>query len=376
MSFHPVLHVAGRMAALALVVMAPAIAAEAPINLSPERLAAAGVQFTPATAPDPQGGASLRLAGRVQVPGAGLELVLAPIDGRVESLLVDPGQPVRAGQPIARLYSAGLLSMQRGLVSARARTEAARARASRDAALHADGIIARNRLEESQAQLTEHEAELREQAQMLRLAGMAAGTVESMDSASDISPLLTLSARRDGHVLEQLAGVGQAVEAGAPLLRLARLDTLWIELQATREQAVQLHVGDAVQVTGCARPGKVIAAAMQLGAQSQTLQVRAELTAPDGCVTPNQFVEVQVAPRMRADGLVQVPAASVVRQQTRQYVFVKTAAGIEPREVTVERRSDQSAWIRGEVQAGDAVASAGIAALKGSWQGFGAAEEP
>lgn len=366
----------GRLAALALVIPALVGAAEPRIDLSAERLAAAGVQFTPAAAPDPLEGASLRLTGRVQVPNTGLELVLAPVDGRVESLLVDPGQTVKAGQPLVRIHSGSLVSMQRGLVAARVRTDVARTRAARDASLHADGIIARNRLEESQAQLTQSEAELREHVQLLRLAGFSAAAVDHMDSAADIGPQLTLAARRDGQVLEQLAGVGQAVETGTPLLRLARLDALWIELQATRDQALLVRTGDVVQVGGCDRPGKVIATAMQLGAQSQTVLVRVELSAPGGCVAPNQYVEALVAPAQHADGLVQVPAMAVVRQQDRHFVFVKTGAGIEPRAVTVERRSGQWAWIHGEVRTGDAVASAGIAALKGSWQGFGAAEAP
>ncbi|MEO6186885.1 MAG: efflux RND transporter periplasmic adaptor subunit, partial [Steroidobacteraceae bacterium] len=155
--------------AVMLACPAPSIAAEALVALSPEQFAAARVVLTTATKVDVaagQDGASLLLAGRIVVPNTALDLVLAPVAGRVEALLVDPGQKVRAGQALARLFSAEFVSLQRELVAARIRAGLARSRAERDAGLHEEGIIARNRLEESRALLAEAEAALGEQAQL------------------------------------------------------------------------------------------------------------------------------------------------------------------------------------------------------------------
>ena len=359
---------------LALAASAAALAAESPIRLDAERLKTAGVQFTPATAPDAAAGASISLSGTVTVPSSDLEMVLAPIEGRVEAVLVNPGQKVRAGQGLVTLYSAELLSMQRALVTARAQEAAAAARAARDEQLHSEGIIARNRLEETRAALVESQAALHEQTQLARLAGLSTTAVDNLKSAEDISPRVTLTARRAGHVLAQLASPGEAISTGTPLLRLARLDSLWIELQATRDQALQIRTGDNATVRGCSGSGKVIATSLQMGETSQTVAIRIEIAQPASCVAPNQFVEARITPRADTAGLVQVPAASVVRNQGRDYVFARMPEGVVAREVQVERRTTSTAWIRGPVQAGDAIASAGIAALKGSWLGFGATE--
>lgn len=364
------------MALLALAPSGTTRAADAVLRLGDSRLTAAGIGFTPATAPDAAAGSTIALTGRVTVPNNGLEVVLAQIDGRIESLLVNPGQTVRAGQPLVRVHSGELLAMQRALITARARAEAAAARAARDEQLHAEGVIARNRVEESRAQRIESAAAEREQEQLLQLAGMPAAAVMRLRGAADLSPVLTITARRSGQVLEQLAGPGDAVTSGMPVLRLARLDMLWIELQATREQAARIREGDAVAIGGCVGRARVIAAAPQLGQASQTVAIRAELANPAGCVAPNQFVEAKLTPRTTAASLVQVPAASVVRHQGRDHVFVKTADGIEVREVAVERRTAAFAWVSGALQAGDPVATTGIAALKGAWQGFGAGEAP
>jgi membrane fusion protein, heavy metal efflux system len=362
--------------AAALTCATSIFAAEAPVTLSAEQLATARVVLTRATkagAAASLDGASLLLAGRIAVPNSSLDLVLAPAAGRVESLLVSPGQKVRAGQPLARLYSAEFVSLQRELVIARTRAGSARMRAERDASLHDDGIIARNRLEESRAQLADAEATLSEQTQLLQLAGLTPAAVARIRIAADINPLLTLTARRAGSVLQQIAEPGEAVAAGQPLFRLANLDLLWAELQATKEQAARIRTGDKATINGCSSMGTVIAAAMQLDSQSQTTTVRVALPAGANCFTPNEYVQAQIATHPSGGSLIAVPSSSLVQRQGKNYVFVRTPAGLQPVPVVVERRTSTSAWITGNVQPDDQVASTGLAAIKGSWLGLGTA---
>jgi RND family efflux transporter MFP subunit len=353
-------------------------AGEAPtqtIRMTAAQMQAGGVTFSPASLVDAgtpaATGLSMRLSGRAVVPNAALDQVLAPVDGRIEALLVDPGQDVRAGQSLVRIRSAQVLELQRELIAARSRSQLATSRAQRDQQLHAEGIISRNRLLESQAAATEAGAALRAQLQMLRLAGFSESALDRIRDAADILPVVTLSAPRAGQVLQQSVAVGQSVTTGDPLLRVASLDRLWIELQATREQSRGIHNGDAVSVEGCPETGRVIASAVLLDAQSQTVTVRAEIPRAAGCLSPNQFVEAQLAPRAAA-GLLAVPDASVVQHGGSRYVFVRIADGLQPVAVTLERRAGGSAWVRGKLASGAQVASGGLAAIKGSWLGLGA----
>jgi len=348
-----------------------------PMNVA--QLRAGGVTFS-ATKPVDAGvapagaGYSLRLSGRVVVPNAALDQVLAPVEGRIEALLVDPGQNVRAGQALVRIRSAQVLELQSELIGARARAQLASSRAQRDQQLNAEGIISRNRLLESQAAATEAEAALRAQSQMLRLAGFSEAALARIQDAGDIAPAVTLAAPRAGRVLQQSVTAGQSVAVGDPLLRVASLDRLWIEMQATREQAQGIAAGDAVAVAGCPDAGRVIASAVLLDAQSQTLTVRAEMPRAADCLAPNQFVEAQVSPRA-ATGLVAVPEASVVQHAGGSHVFLRDAEGLQPVAVKVERRAGGSAWVRGNLPPGAQVASSGLAAIKGSWLGLGAAPQ-
>ena len=327
-------------------------AAESVIRLTPEQLQTAKVTFAAArdaneSQSGSSGGAALRLTGRAVVPNAALDVVLAPATGRIEALLVNPGETVRAGQALARLHSAEVLAMQRELVSARASAEVARARAERDEALFADGIIARNRLVETRAERDDADAQLREHQQLLRLAGLPDGAISRIRSAADITAQLTISARRAGTVLQQSTSPGQAVAAGDPLFQIAALDHLWLELQATQPQARRIANGDAVQVAGCEGTARVIATSLQLDSQSQTVTVRAELPDAGGCLSPNQYVEARVSPRAAGPGLISVPESGLVRLEGRDHVFVQADGGLRPVAVTVERRASGTAWVSG-----------------------------
>jgi multidrug resistance efflux pump len=329
-------------------------------------LALAGDESGAGTAP------SLRLTGRAVVPNAAIDVIAAPVAGRVVALQVNAGDRIPAGHVVARLQGAALIDAQREYLAARVAADLARSRAARDEKLAASGLIATNRLDATRAELSLAEGMLASQRQMLRLFGLDGTQIERLRSAADIRPYVELRAPRGGIVLEIDATLAAALEAGAPVLRVAAIGTLWLELAASREQARILAVGDAVRVAGCSAAGRVIAAAAQLAAASQVLVIRASLPAEDGCVLPNQYVEADVAPAAgRAAGLVSLPRAAVISRGKGHHAFVASADGFRVVDVEPVRALGDRQLVRGGVRPGDAVAVSGIAALKGAWLGLG-----
>jgi multidrug efflux pump subunit AcrA (membrane-fusion protein) len=175
-------------------------------------------------------------------------------------------------------------------------------------------------------------------------------------------------------VLAQSAVIGQHVEPGTELFRLAGSRGSWLELQAPARNSNAIRVGDIVSIAGCDSPGRVIGVGSQLDPESQTFMVRAEID-DAACVRPNQYVEADVLPGSVPAGLVSVPASALVRNANRDYVFVEKDGVFSPVPVIVERRHGDIAWLRGGVPAGARVAAAGVTALKGAWLGFGPAVE-
>lgn len=337
------------------------------VAISAAQVAALGVRLV---APQPAaeaGGA--RFPARVSVPAAAERAVVAPLAGTVETLQVGIGDRVRAGQPLATLFSAELGSLKASHLQLQAAERLARADRDRDAALLADGIIAARRVDESRSRHAVAAAQLAESSQRLKLAGAAAGD-------GGVSSALTLRAPQDGVVLARSAGIGERVEAGAPLFRIARLDRLLLEVQVPVDAAAALAVGDrlAVKGGGAAAGGtaRVMAVGVDVGAGTQSVQVRAELEAASAALRPGQIVEVDVR-HAAADGW-SLPDSAVVGEAGGSRVYLRTATGFRAVPVTVAGHGDGRSIVRGALRASDQVAVSAVIAIKGVFAGHGGGE--
>ena len=318
-------------------------------------------------------GGGMQLNGQVTVPNRSVEVVMSTMSGQLAEVLVEVGQKVMSGQALGRMYSADFLTLQRDYLQAVGASEVAANRAERDDLLLSDGIISASRAQESHAARQAAAATLQQQRQMLRLAGMATGAISALKSAEAISPYLLLHARTGGVVLEQPLAAGQHVDAGQPVFKLAAGTTLWLDLQATRDQAAEIRIGDRVSVADCDGQARVISIGAQLHAGSQTVAVRAQLPDAMGCVRPNEYVQVYVSPADPMPDALSVPTSGLTRYAGQTYVFERQADGFRPVAVQVLRQLGDHTWVRGALNAGSQVASRGVAALKGTWQGLGAA---
>jgi multidrug efflux pump subunit AcrA (membrane-fusion protein) len=291
----------------------------------------------------------------------------------LDTVLVQIGQRVHAGEPLARLYSAELAGLQRSYLLAKSASGLASGRVARDQSLFDEGIIAESRLRESQAAFQMARATEQEQRRLLSLAGYTAPTIESLRPET-ISTSVTLRAPEDGIVLDQAVPVGQHVEPGATLFRLASAGDWWLELEAAGSQVREIQVGDSVRVSGCRVDGRVIAVGSQLRAASQTIPVRAVMPEAGTCLSPNQFLEASVLRNATSANLVRVPAAALIRNSDREYLFIQRATGFQPVPVTVERREGENVLLRpgGAIEPGIKVAVGGLFVLKGAWLGLGA----
>ena len=351
----------------------PVLAQEAAALIPwPARLdAGAGVRTVQVQNPA-AGVGTLLLQGTVVLPAQQSDVVSMPVAGVVQAVLVAPMQAVRAGQPVARVLSPELAQWQREWLLADTQARLAQSKAQRDEQLFADGIVSEHRRNESRAQAEMANVAARERRQALRLAGVSEAALTQAQGSAGLSPQLTLVAPVAGTVLEQMAVPGQRLEAGHPVAQIARGGRLAIELQAGREQAQSLRVGDRLQVPGCQTPARITALSPQLSSATQGVQLRAELSGREDCLRINQFVTLrwQGSPTASA-GAVRVPAAAVVQQGGRHYVFVRHPQGFQAVAVTVGASGGDELPITAGLKAGDEVAVKGVAAIKGAWLGLG-----
>lgn len=334
----------------------------APITWTAAQAQAAGVQTRKLSAQDQPAASGLVLQGTVELPPQATELLSTPLAGVVQQVLVGPGQQVKAGEIVARLLSPELVSWQREWLQSQAQEKLAADKLARDEKLHAEGIIAGLRLQESRTQYRLAQINAQERQQALQLAGA---------EGDRLRPELAVRAAAAGTVLEVLATPGKRLEAGMPIAELARDSKLSLALQATRDQIQQLRVGDTLTVQGCKTPARLAAIVPHINAANQTIQLRADMLGREDCLRIHQYVQATVSERVAAILGITVPSEAVVRRDGQAYVFVQTPQGFRPTRIVTADTKGSVLQVRSGLRGDEHIAVRGLAALKGAWLGLG-----
>ena len=348
-----------------------AVQASHEIPFSPEQIAALGIAMA---SPEPAGDAGTAVfAARVVVPPGREEIVSAPLAGLLETLLVSEGQAVKAGEELARLRSPALLDLQRAYLQALADHRLALDQFKRDEALFKDGIIAERRLNESRNAYITARTTLASERETLRLSGFTDADLKQLERSGQITASLPIRAPRDGVVLGVSALTGERLEPAAPILRIAAIDQLALELRLPIEDLASVAVDTPVETADGAAQGKVQLIGSQVNPHDGTVLVRVQIEQGTASLRPGQFVQARIL-GVRGNDSFRVPAVAVVRRGDTDFVFIYRSAGFEP--TPVERLAEQGddIIIRGPLSADDQIAVSGVATIKAAWMGIGGGE--
>ncbi len=311
-----------------------------------------------------------RYSAEVTVPNNQTQIVSAPQHGLVNVLKVATGQTVEKGQQIAQMSSVELIGLQGEYLQARTKLALASKTAIRDKALAEEGIIPQRRYIASQSAREALNTEVMQKKQALRLAGMSAGSIKRLNSASKMHSAIHILAPMSGQVVAQHAKVGDRLDSGMPLYQIAQLHPLWVVMNVPIEEAANLEKGQLVSIPKVDASGKVIAILRSVNKTTQTLQVRAEINQGTDALSLGQFVDVALSINTQSNSM-QVPKSALVRNGKQSYVFKRVKNGFEIVLVTLANEGPHFALVQGKLTVDDHVATAGLAALKGSWLGLG-----
>lgn len=359
-----------RFLSLLLVLALPVWAADKLIPISAAQRTALRISTVPVAAH--AGAVTVGLPATVAIPPAQERAVSAPVAGLITEVRVAAGEPVRTGQVLAIVRAEALVAAQRDLAQAAVQLRLAGQTLEREESLSREGIIPEARVQTARANLALARAQLEERRAWLRLMGLSPASIQAAERGERLTDSLGIVSPMDGVVLEQSAVVGGRVEPAAALFRLARLDPLWLEIQAPAEVAALVKVGQGVSVPGTPAVGQVVSVGKMVSA-AQTVPVRARVANPDGRLRLNQSVSARIEDLA---GLKQwrVPAKALVRAQGSHWVFVERPGGFEPLAVRLISQSAQSAAVDGPFGGQERVVVEGVAALKAAWQGMGGGE--
>jgi membrane fusion protein, heavy metal efflux system len=324
-------------------------------------LHAAGIETQPVESES--GAGELVVQGVVAVPPQQLRMVAAPAAGLVEMLLVAPDEEVAQGDPIARLKSADLVEAQRLYLHADADATLAIEKLRRDEQLYKEKIIAERRLLVTRAETLQARSFLQERAEQLALVGMTEAEIATLKKDRRFFSALVVRAPIAGTVLTRHGAAGERVQASAPLVTIAQLDPIWVNLQIPVSRAVALEQTERVILPSLGRQGRLIRIGRTVDASTQSITAVVEVTLGDVVARPGQALQAIITLRGGKEALWRTPADAVVHHRGRNFVFVRGPSGFRAVPVAVLSETPQYATLKGAFAANDRVATRGIVTL-------------
>jgi len=314
----------------------------ATVQLAPDEIAAAGVQVaevrTAALKTD------IPAVGRVDPPESQLAAVSARIGGRIDKLRVQyTGEQVRAGQPVAEIYSPEV---------ATALEEYRLAQENRNGLRNSDDAMAR----------TAAEAMVTASRRKLELWGIGAKQFAAPSTTG--IPHITLYSNAHGVVVDRKVTQGQYVNAGDTLFTLADLSQIWIKADVYEEQMPLIRVGQPVAITADALPGRTLHGRVDFiepaaNPQTRTVPIHIHLPNPGMKLLPGMFVNANFA-GVAARPTIVVPRSAVIDTGTRKLVYLARPNGVfEAREVQLGLPSGELFPVTAGLAAGDKIVVSG-----------------
>ena len=242
------------------------------LTLTAQQQAALGVKLAPMA---PANGGLWLASATVSVPPGKEVTVTAPYPGVVTRIEAGLGDSVQAGAALASWSSPMLADARRQTREAQLEAQTAQAALQRDQALLAEGVIPAARLQLSQNKFQAAEAVRLAREAELRSAGTGSANADYA-SATVRSPLM-------GSVVDVAVSVGQRVDTGAVLFRVADTRQLQLDLVLSADKAAQLKTGDTVSVPS--RSAKAVLLGIgRAGDVTQQARARARVTVPGPAV--------------------------------------------------------------------------------------------
>jgi RND family efflux transporter MFP subunit len=318
----------------------PALPAGA-LSVSPERQQTIGVRL--GVVERVSGTRPLRTTGRVAASDNRTYPLVVGVEARVREVRgAAAGNLVRKNEVLASLYAPEYLTAAQGYLYALASMDRFDVKDSSQAA--ASG------------------ANLQRAADTLRNLGVSDGQLDQIGATRSVPPHLTIASPVDGYILQRNAFVGQRLEAGSELYRVADLREVWVLADVYEREQRFIRPGAVARVSAPHLHGEhqaAVSAAQPLFDEStRTLKVRLEARNTGLALLPGMFVDVEF--QVDVPPAVAVPADAIVDSGLRQTVFVDRGSGrFEPRTVETGWRMGGQVEVRSGLVEGERIVIAG-----------------
>ncbi|MBI3676969.1 MAG: efflux RND transporter periplasmic adaptor subunit [Proteobacteria bacterium] len=309
------------------------------VSVSPARVQMLGVKTAPVELRASLS-RSIRATGAIQPDESRLAVVTTKFDVVVEKLLVaTTGAPVRAGQPLARVWIQ-----------------------TPDIVTQMGPDVITRQIDYIVALQDKNPATIAQTENVLRQYGIPASAIAEIHRTHRATRSVTITAPRSGVIIDKPAIEGMRFNTGDPLFKIADVSSVWLMADVQEQDLGQIRIGETAQVAFVAFPGRSFAGTVDfiypsLMANTRAGRVRIVLSNPDGLLRESMYATVAIdAPATSGGSVLVVPDSAVIDSGAQQVVLVVKGEGrYEPRAIRIGARGDGFAQVLGGLKPGEQV---------------------
>jgi RND family efflux transporter MFP subunit len=306
--------------------------------------------------------------------------ILARANGYIKRRMVDIGDRVQAGQPLAEIEAPELdqqvSQAKANLEQARAaldqslanyeqgksNLELARVTAQRWTALAAQGIVPRQENDQYQAQYQAQTAGV--QALEKAVAAQRSNVVAAQANVAgldEVQSYRVVKAPFDGVVTLRNVDVGALVNAGNTLLfRVAQTGTLRTYVNVPQTNASSIRVGQPALLSVSSLPGRhfpgtVARTANSLDPATRTMLVEIQVPNPNGALLPGMYAQVDLSSSRTNPPLLVPGDALVIRSDGTQVAVVRPDRTVHFQKIEVGRDYGDRLEVINGLEEGDTI---------------------
>jgi cobalt-zinc-cadmium efflux system membrane fusion protein len=305
----------------------------------------------------------LRIPGSIQVDEQRMAKIGAPVTGRITEISAVLGQLVKQGQVLATVNSTELAQNQLSYIKALQQINLQSKAVDRAKVLLEADVISAAELQRREAELSGAKADLVAARNQLLVLGMSNASITKLSHSAQMDTFSHVTARLAGIVISRKINVGQVVQPADELFVVADLSRVMAVAEVPEHQIDLIELGQEVDIEVPAlneKPikGKLIYVADVVNPQTRTVTVRSEIKNFNHEIKPEMLVSMLV--QSKPVSHLSVPVRAVVRENDKNYVFVKIASNkYRLREVAIGDDYQGMVAIENGLDSGEIIVSEG-----------------
>lgn len=300
---------------------------------------------------------NLMLNGSIE--GRTSAIISAKLAGRIEEVMVQEGQSVSAGDPLARLESIesgnSVRIAQDAVTKARISYDLAMTDYNRYQTLYSQGAISQQTLDTAEAKKRTAQADL-------------SSAANSQSSAEEQYDNRVITAPVDGVVANVTATVGQVVAPGAALMAVQDISQVYAVVNIEQKDLALLKIGQKADVSVDTYVNRVFGGVVdqinpEAGTGNRMFRTKVKVDNSDGALKVGMFSKIQLVTG-DAVQILTIPQGAVIQKQGIYTVFTIENDTAVRHQVEIGTATGEVIQIKSGLQPGSKLAVSNVSQLK------------